>query len=527
MSFYAIPLGGVGHFGGNCMAIGFGASPNIVVVDAGVRHAHHFDGGVDGFIPAWSLIEARDLKIQAYVLTHGHYDHIGAVHTFFERYPAPVYGLPYTLDMVCDNFKKAGLSLKELHEVEHQRFIPIDGTKISLAWAHVNHSIPQSAALLFECEGQRIIHSGDYRAPREDDFEARTDLDFLTQAPVRALFLDSTSSTSNTESIGEAEITDEIVDAIGACPGRVFATTFSSQMQRLDTLSRVAEICGRKLWVHGHQFRKHVQRVLKYLPLDEAARKRWESIEVERHFREASSQSIIVLSGSQGEPTAALARAVRGEFHGFTWRNNDVLVYASRVIPGNELSLHRLFDQLAELGVRVLRSSRFHTSGHGDTLQLSEAVDLIKPESVVPIHGAPSQLTSLKTATESLGSELVLIQNGDRIDFRESTTIQTSPIDVVYPSLEAGFIREDPIAHIRDRSRLGRAGVLVIQQHESKVSCISRALRPNVEVMIQECADMLEEHLARDRDADLEALALHFFKKRARYHTPVIIATRG
>ena len=379
-----LPLGGSGEIGMNVNL--YGTQGKWVMVDLGMTFADPSYPGVDLVLPDLKFIEDRKADLLGIVLTHGHEDHIGAIPYLAAELGVPLYATPFTAGLIRGKLDEEGLS------GEVKLNIIKKGGKFQLGpfgfeYVPLAHSIPEGNALLIDTPYGRIFHTGDWKLDETPVLgvpSTAAELTAIGDQGILAMIGDSTN-VFNAEASGSEEGVREGLDrVVKAAKGRVLVTTFASNAARLHTLGEVARDCGRKLVVAG----RSLDRILKvgksvgYLT-DFPATLSWEDA-----AKVPPNQLMIIATGAQGEPQAALSRIVEGT-HKVKLSAGDLVVYSSKQIPGNELSIGRVQNALAAKGIEVItdRQAHVHVSGHPGRPELEAMYGWIRPQISIPVHG--------------------------------------------------------------------------------------------------------------------------------------------
>jgi ribonuclease J len=455
-----IPLGGLGEFGMNLMLYRWG--DDCMVVDAGMMFPGEEHLGIDVAIPDLSFLDGCG-TLHGVVLTHGHEDHIGALPYLLERHDLPVYGSPYTLGLVRRR-------LRERESSTRPRLVALDETAVTLGPFVVEplpvaHSIPQTRMLVVRTPVGTVVHASDFKLDPDPLDGVTTDLDRLRQLGhegVLALLSDSTNADRPGSTPGERGVAAEIDRLVGETAGRVIVTTFASHVDRLLQLGRIAARHGRKLALVGASLEGHlgVAESLGLLSFPPGTR-----IPSDRLADLPAASLLIVASGSQGEPTSAMARIAVGRHRQVQLDEGDLVIHSAREIPGNEKSIARMINHLLRRGVRVVSGADapVHVSGHASADELKTMIDLLRPEFMIPIHGEYRQMAAhARLAIESgLPAEHVqLADSGDVI------ALSTQGISIV-ERVRVGQVFLDATADevdrtvLRDRKRLAGDGIVV------------------------------------------------------------------
>ncbi|HKD47608.1 MAG TPA: ribonuclease J [Rhizomicrobium sp.] len=383
-----LPLGGSGEIGMNFNAYGFGPSNRRqwIVVDCGVTFGRETDSpGVDLVLPDIRYLAERREDVLGIVATHAHEDHIGAIAFLWPMLKCPVYATPFTARLIEGKLAEAGLSVP-VKEVSL-------GGSLSLApftidFVSITHSIPEPNLLAIRTPLGVIAHTGDWKLDPEPVVGVASDaaaIRKLGDEGVLALVCDSTNALVPGHSGSEAQVRDSLAQLIGNLTGRVAVTAFASNVARLDSIAHAAHTHGRKIALVGRSMHKIVEaaRVSGYL-------KEFPAI---LDAAEASAlppgKVLYLVTGSQGEPRAALSRIALANHPDVQLGKGDAVVFSSRVIPGNELAIFELHNKLSALGVEVLTAEDHfvHVSGHPAREELAEMYRWTRPRIAVPVHG--------------------------------------------------------------------------------------------------------------------------------------------
>jgi ribonuclease J len=383
-----LPLGGSGEIGMNFNAYGFGP-PNRrqwIVVDCGVTFERETDSpGVDLILPDIRYLAERREDVLGIVATHAHEDHIGAIALLWPVLKCPIYATPFTARLIEGKLTEAGLSVP-VREVSLGGSLKLG--PFAIDFISITHSIPEPNLLAIRTPLGLIAHTGDWKLDPEPLLGAVTDaaaIQKLGDEGVLALVCDSTNALVPGHSGSEAQVRDSLVQLIGGLKRRIAVTAFASNVARLDSIAHAAKIHGRKLALVGRSMHKIVQaaRATGYLKDFPAALDAAEASEL------PAGKVLYLVTGSQGEPRAALSRIAQGNHPDVQLGKGDAVIFSSRVIPGNDLAIFELHNKLCALGVEVLTAEDqfVHVSGHPAREELAEMYRWTRPRIAVPVHG--------------------------------------------------------------------------------------------------------------------------------------------
>lgn len=384
-----LPLGGAGEIGMNLNLYGYGprGQERWMMVDLGITFGDGNLPGVDVMMPDPAFIEERLEQLEALVLTHAHEDHLGAVAHLWRRLRCPIYATPFTADILSHKLDEAGLSGKVDVTV-----IPLGGTftigPFELELITLTHSIPEPNAIAIRTPVGTVLHTGDWKFdpdPVVGEVSDEAALQRLGEEGTLAMICDSTNVFSYGTSGSEGDLLESLSELISTLKERVVVTCFASNVARLETIAAAAAandrdvvLAGRALWRFSEVGRAHgcLQDTAAFLDEDQAGYL-------------PRDKTLIVCTGSQGEPRAALSRIASGSHPRVSLDAGDTVIFSSRIIPGNETSIGRLQNQLVRSGVHVMteRDHFVHVSGHPARDELVRMYQHVRPTIAIPVHG--------------------------------------------------------------------------------------------------------------------------------------------
>ncbi len=398
-----IPIGGLGEFGMNALVVH--SARSLFLVDCGQLFPSDDQPGIDSIVPDFAYLEPFADKLQAVLLTHGHEDHIGALPYFLRRWPVPVYGTAFTLGLLENKLREHDLDLSLLRPVRDYGRVKVGDGEIEAEWIPVTHSIPDACALVLHTPQGVVVHSGDFKLdpdPLDGRFTGMARLEALGDAGVRLLMADSTNVGRPGRSPSEAVCREGIEAALEKTDGRLFVTTFSSNIHRLQMLVDLAWEFHRRVVVLGRSLERNLQlaRSLKLLELPDDI-----LMDVKDAHLYHPGDLMVLCTGSQGEPMSGLARLLRREVKGLPIQPGDRLVVSARAIPGNEVSISRMLDTAERLGAETSTDGigPVHASGHGSRDELADLIRAVRPDQMVPVHGTYRNLRAHGALAASLG----------------------------------------------------------------------------------------------------------------------------
>ena len=461
-----IPLGGVGTFGMNCTVLEYGDS--MIVVDAGLKVPQGNLPGVDLLLPDFSYIMDNVHRLEGIFLTHGHDDHVGGLPYLLGEVQAPVYGTALTLALARERLAGAGRNVEGFDTLTRQLLFTGTVTcgPFTVEAVRVSHSIPDCAALIIQTPGGTVVHSGDFKMDPEPLNGHTTDETRLARAGdegVLCLLCDSTNADRPGITPSENEVSKGLKRLIGEAVGRVFVTTFASHIHRIQSVLDAASLAGRKVVMEGRRMTGNCELAsqMGYLRYPTGTLTSADRVD------EDDEKVVFLVTGSQGEPMAALSRIVRGQHSLVRIRRGDLVIFSSRIIPGNELAVGRIIDELCRMGAEVHYHypPMVHTSGHGNAEDISRMIRSVRPRFFVPIHGGYRQMT----ACAGLGREAgvpengnFLMEPGDVLELTSEGAGLLEPVSAGQVAVDGDLM--DPLDGplLKDRRRLAREGVVFV-----------------------------------------------------------------
>ncbi|GED21955.1 ribonuclease J [Halomonas halmophila] len=391
----------------------YGHRDHWIAVDCGMMIRQDLPGGPLQ-IPDTALLETLNIAPEALIITHGHEDHIGAAAWLWPRWGCPIHATPLAAGLLRSKFAEHGLSSHAIRVIE-----PGEATEVgffTLRYLPVTHSIPESCALLIQAGDRRILHTGDWKLDPAPLLGAPVDADtFRAIAPVDLVVGDSTCAPDAGHSRSESEVSDALAEAIAPLPGRVVVSCFASNLDRVLAIGRAAERCGRRVSLMGRSMERMVRiaQGLGYLEDFPAL------VPVHDLGYLPPEEVLVIATGSQGEPRAALSRLAAGRHPHFELTPGDSVIFSARAIPGNERIIERLKHALRIKGITLLDDDAqpaLHASGHPYQEELRTFYQWVAPERLLPVHGEARHQHAHQALAQELGIDAPLIpRNGDML----------------------------------------------------------------------------------------------------------------
>lgn len=422
MMLKIIPLGGLGEIGLNMMAFEYGDS--LLVVDAGLMFPEDYMLGIDYVIPDMGYLKKNRSKLVGIVLTHAHEDHIGAIPYLLREIKAPVYATPFTLGMVRHKLEEHDL-LTNTRLVEIHPGIKISLGVFELDFIRVAHSVVDGVGIALRTPVGLIVHTGDFKISHTNIKDMETDLGRFAQLGeegVLALLSDSTNVEKDGYTISDQQVGETLRNIASQSPGRMIIALFASSISRIQQIINIAVATGRKVVINGKSIEISTQlaKELGYLHVPD-------DIEIDIGDLDAYSEeeTLIITTGSQGEPMSALARMAGGNHKYIKIQPEDTVILSSKFIPGNEKAIANIINNIYRRGANVIyeKISAIHVSGHAFREELKMMIQLTKPRYFIPIHGEYRHLVHHARLAKMLGipdERVLLAENGQIIQFDDT-----------------------------------------------------------------------------------------------------------
>ncbi|MDH7485638.1 MAG: ribonuclease J [Anaerolineae bacterium] len=458
-----VPLGGVGEIGKNMMALEYGE--DMLLIDAGLMFPETDMLGIDIVIPDISYVTQQAERLRAIILTHGHEDHIGALPYVLSKVEAPVYGTKLTLGL-------AEVKLREHHlqdRVQMRTIQPRDVLTLgpfSVEFFHVCHSIPDTVGLAITTPVGLVVHSGDFKFdphPMDGQLTDFAKLQELGERGVLLLLSDSTNAELPGFTPSEKRVGETLDRVFSAAPGRVIVATFASNVSRVQQVIGTAQRYGRRVGFVGRSMVKNMRMAsqLGYLGIGPD-----ELLTPEEMNGLPDERVVIVCTGSQGEPTSALARMAMGEERHITLRRGDTVILSAEPIPGNEELINHTIDNLFRAGADVHYHllSDVHVSGHGSQEDQRLMLNLTRPRYFVPIHGEYRHLVLHSRLAQQSGipdQNIFVVESGQALELSAEACRLGERVAASHVLVDGLGVGDVGHVVLRDRHQLARDGFLV------------------------------------------------------------------
>ena len=459
-----IPLGGLGEIGMNMILLD--AGEDLLVVDAGLMFPEEQMLGIDLVVPEVTfLLEQRD-RVRGILLTHGHEDHTGALPYLLPQLPVPVYGTPLALGFVREKLREFGLGEAELRPVRPRDELRLGS--LTVEFIRVSHSIPDGVAVAVETPAGRIVHTGDFKfdqAPVDGELTDYQRLAQLGDAGVLLLLSDSTNAMREGFTPSESEIGKSFEQLFRSARRRIIVACFASNIHRIQQVLDVAARLGKKVAVNGKSMlgNTRIAADLGYLRIPPDILVRLEDL-----ARLPPDRSVIITTGSQGEPLSAVARMAVGEHKQLEVEPGDTVIFSARVIPGNEQSIARTVNQLFKRGAEVITEEVLpgvHVSGHPSREELRLMLNLTRPRFFAPIHGEYRHLHAharLAADTGLPAERTFLLEDGDVLELSATAGRLAGKVPAGRVLVDGKGVGDVGDTVLRDRQHLAQDGMLVV-----------------------------------------------------------------
>lgn len=496
-----IPLGGLHEIGKNMTVVEYRDS--IIIVDCGLTFPEDEMLGIDIVIPDFTYLINNKNKIKGLVLTHGHEDHIGAVPYLLKELDIPIYGTPLTMGLLENKLKEHRIPLSCLKVVNQGDRIKLG--KFEVEWVRVNHSIPDSSSIYIKSPIGNVFVTGDFKVdftPISGEPIDLTRLGEIGKEGVLAMVGESTNVLRKGYTMSESNVGETFNRIFQSCMNnRIIIATFASNVHRVQQIINSAEKFGRKVVLSGRSMETMMDtaRRLGYVDV-----KKNTIIDINQMKKYKPEETVVITTGSQGEPMSALTRIAFGEHRKIQATAEDVIILSATPIPGNENSVAKVINKLMETGSKVIYEalSEIHVSGHACQEELKMMLSLIKPKYFVPAHGEVRHLLKHAELATQMGtdpSDIFILENGDVLEFNKKSAAITGSVPSGNTLVDGLGIGDVGNIVLRDRKHLSEDGLIVvvitISKQEGRVvsgpDIISRGF-----VYVRESVDLMDE--ARD-----------------------------
>jgi ribonuclease J len=454
-------LGGLGEIGRNCAAIEIDGK--IALIDVGLMFPEEDMLGVDLVFPDWSWLVERKKDVECVIITHGHEDHMGALAYFLRDIHVPVYGTELTMEMASGRLDELGIT-SALRVIKSKKWIEHGPFKFMMI--PVSHSVPEASAVALDTPEGIVLHSGDFKLDPTPIDGRPTDLPTFAamgNRGVRLLLSDSTNAEKEGFEPSESSVRQPIADVIRDAEGRVLAACFSSHVHRVQSIADAGVAAGRKIAFFGRSMHKNttIATDLGVLDIPEGS-----VVDIKDLGDLPDDQQLLITTGSQGEPFAALSLMSQGRHKFVDLDETDTVLISAKPIPGNETAVSKVISNLMRRGATVVhgRNSHVHVSGHAAREELLTYLNVIRPKAFVPIHGEYRHLHAHAELARTMGvKDVNVLEDGDRITIDgNKTKVDRRAVPAGYVYLDGSSVGDVQNAVLRDRSHLADDGVVIV-----------------------------------------------------------------
>ncbi len=476
---YIIPLGGIEEIGKNMTA--FQYKDEIVIVDAGLTFPEDEHLGIDVIIPDFAYLESNRDKIKALLLTHGHEDHIGAIPYLYQKLGSediPMYGGKLTLELAKAKFERKDAKLPKEKIIKGRSILKIS-KYFTVEFISVTHSIADCYAICIKTPAGTILHSGDFKVdltPIDGEGFDFGRLAQLGEEGVDLLLSDSTNALIPGFTPSERTVGESLKEEFSKAKGRIILAAFASHVHRLQQIINIAEKHGRKIAIDGRSMVKifEICSNLGYLKIPRGI-----MVDINRVESLPANQVLIICTGTQGEPLAALSRIANGSHKHISLREGDTVVISATPIPGNEKAAYKNINQLMKRNANVVfeKVVGIHVSGHGCQEEQKLMLNLVKPKFFMPVHGEYMMLKKHKELAEAVGipsNNILLAENGMKLELTKSSFRSVGRVPSGATLIDGFGIGDIGNAVLKDRQNLADDGIVIISVSQYKTGKFSR-----------------------------------------------------
>ena len=460
-----LPLGGTGEIGMNMNLYGYGNEIDDMkwlIVDVGITFGDDTTPGVDVILPDHEFIKERKENLQGIIITHAHEDHVGGLAYLWPDLKCPIYATAFTASIIRLKFEERGINIEDkLNIVDLSSEIQIK--PFDIKFQTLTHSIPEPNSLFIKTKLGTIYHTGDWKIDNNPIVGESIDFNKLKEnsEEILAMVCDSTNVLTSGRSGSESTVRGNLAGVIKKLKNRVFVTSFASNVARLETIAAAAKESGRSLVVLGRSMHRMIS-----VARQNGILKDIDVILSEKDAAKKKKHEVLYLcTGSQGEPRGAMMRISNQDFPHIDIDQDDCVIFSSKIIPGNEKKIFKLFNRLSELGAEVITEydEDIHVSGHPCLDEMVDMYEHVKPKISVPVHGEFRHLKRHSSLAKELGVQFPMqISNGDILQLAPGSPYIYDQCKSGRQYLDGNRLVDYNSSHIKDRKRMSYNGVLNI-----------------------------------------------------------------
>ena len=493
-SIKVIPIGGLEEIGKNMTL--FEYNNQIIIIDCGLKFPNQNEPGINFSINDFEYIIKKQSKILGIFITHAHLDHIGGLKYLFQHINVPIYCKAF-VKMMLEDVSKIENNQVQYKIFENNDLIKIGDFKIKIL--PVNHSIADSNGFEIEINNQFIIFTGDWRMDSNPIFENAFDFNYFRNKKVLALFSDSTNALAKNKNISEKNVCDEIENIIKSEKGRVIITTFSTQVNRIKQIIKIAKTNQRKVLIIGRSMITLVKKCIEqgFIKGDDHL------IKIKKIKNYQDHEILILTTGSQGEKNSGIHQLAFDKYKKIKIKKEDCVVFSNSVIPGNEISVNHILNHLFKKKLKVItnKDKNIHVSGHASSEEIFELVKHIKPKYFIPIHGEVMHLVKNKKIAIRAGvkeKNIFILENGNKIEFLNEQCQTSTELELKNHYLEGGIYKSISNNIFSEREILrdnGFISILIITKEQviKSVQCSSKGFVEKSSEIYLEIDNLIKE----------------------------------
>ena len=458
-----IPLGGLGEIGLNMMVMEYADS--IIIIDCGLMFPEDYMLGIDIVIPDITYLRKNKEKVKAFIITHGHEDHTGALPFVLREIKAPVYGTPLTIGLIKEKLEEFKLD----RETEFKTVKPRDKVSVGpfeIEFIRVSHSIADGAGLAIKTPVGVVIHTGDFKldqTPVDGEILDYARFSEYGENGVLLLLSDSTNVEKEGYTVSEKEVGVTFEEIFRKSNGRIIVAAFSSNIHRIQQVLDVAENFGRKVTLNGRSMVANVgiARELGYLKIPDGL-----VLDLRELDGLPPQRAVLLTTGSQGEPMSALTRMAMDDHKHIKVRRGDTVVLSSKFIPGHEKAISNMMNHLYRRGAEVIyeKVSEIHVSGHASQEELKIMLNMVKPKYFIPVHGEYRHLVKHSQLAEKVGvkkENIILAEDGDVVEITMDGIAVKEKVESGKVFVDGKGVGDVGDMVLKDRKHLSQDGLVI------------------------------------------------------------------
>ncbi|WP_341792660.1 ribonuclease J [Rickettsia endosymbiont of Ceutorhynchus obstrictus] len=455
-----LPLGGANEIGMNVNLYHY--KGKWLMIDCGSGFADDYLPGVDMVIADISFIEKYKKDLVGLILTHAHEDHLGGVQYLWNSLKCPIYATRFTANFLKLRLAEYNFAKNiKIHEVDAGAKINIE--PFSLEMVPLTHSAPEMQAIMIRTEIGNVLHTGDWKFDHDPVLGLKADEELLKNygdEGVLALVCDSTNVFNEGSSGSEGEVRKSLIDIIAGCPKLVVVSTFASNLARLDTLIHAGQLAGRKVVLTGRSLHRMMSAAQESGYFQDIA-----PLINERDISRFKKEELLVIAtGCQGEPMAATAKMASNSHHSIKLAPKDTVIFSSKIIPGNEKKIFRMFNIFVKAGVEVITEQDHfvHVSGHPAIDDLKKMYTLIRPNVCIPVHGEPVHIHEhVKLAKKNGIKHAVEVENGSVVLLEPNNSRVIAKVNSGYLAVDGNYLLPVESSIFKARRRMRESGIVI------------------------------------------------------------------